>query len=269
MMAEKVIRSVSFAGAGNVAHHLAPAFSRAGCTIRHVISRTSGSAAILATAVNAQAATDISVFDDSTDLLVIAIPDNSIPEFADALQKTGRFQGIVVHTSGSQPLDVLSKRFEKCGVLYPLQSFSRYSSPPVDEVPFCIEASGQETSGLLKELASRISKDVRDINSDQRAVIHLSAVFASNFTNHMYALAADLLKASGVAPDILYPLIRETALRLCGQEPALLQTGPAVRGDQSTIQRHLEMLAKSPEIQEMYKTLSNSIAKLKQQQSKI
>ncbi len=264
MMAEKIIRSVSFAGAGNVAHHLAPAFSRAGCKIRHIISRTSGSAAILAAAVNAQAGTDISVFDDSTDLLVIAIPDNSIPEFADALQKTGRFQGVVVHTSGSQPLDVLSKRFAKCGVFYPLQSFSRYSNPMVDEIPVCIEASRPETAGLLKELASRISGDVRDINSDQRAVIHLSAVFASNFTNHMYALATDLLKPTGVAPDILYPLIRETALRLRGQDPAMLQTGPAVRGDQSTIQRHLEMLAKSPEIQEMYKTLSNSIAKLKQ-----
>ncbi|HPJ61774.1 DUF2520 domain-containing protein [Lentimicrobium sp.] len=263
MTAER-IRNISFAGAGNVAIHLAPALLGAGFRIRHIISHTASHAQSLAGITGAIASTDPCTLDNTTDLLILAIPDQSIGEFATELKKAGRFSGIVAHTSGTCPLSAISQHFSKAGVFYPLQTFSRFSAPEIRKVPVCIEANSPETETLLRQVAAAISGDVRVIDSERRALLHLSAVFVCNFPNHLYVIASRILKQSGIEEDILLPLIRETAMRLGDTDPLLLQTGPAVRGDLLTMQRHLQLLDGQPSFQKIYKILSESIEQFEQ-----
>lgn len=258
------VQRISFAGSGNVAWHLASALFRAGFEIKSVYSRNAESAGLLAAAVGAKLVTSVSEIDRETDLLILALPDQVIPEFSAELKRIGKFQGIVAHTSGSQSLDVLSRNHNMAGVIYPLQSFTRKSAPDISVVPFCIEGSSPQVAEILAEVAGSLSADVRFIDSARRASIHLAAVFACNFSNYLYAVSDCLLTRSAVNPDILLPLIRETAGRLKGGDAASLLTGPAVRKDWSTIDKHLSMLQHYPDLVELYKTLSNHIVKLKE-----
>jgi predicted short-subunit dehydrogenase-like oxidoreductase (DUF2520 family) len=255
-----MINKVSIAGSGNVAMHIAPALSAAGVKVVSIYSRNLQHASSLAALAGAIPVDHISLLDDNAELLLIALPDKVIPEFASQLKQNGNFLGIVAHTCGSQPLSVLSDLFDKAGVFYPLQSFSRFSQPDIKEVPFCIEASNNELALNLSELAGRISGTVRFLDSQQRAIVHLAAVFACNFSKHMYALSADILEKEGIKADILQPLIRETANRLGDLHPGMLQTGPAVRGDFQTIDSHLKLLKEFPELKPVYMQISDSIA---------
>lgn len=262
-MSGKGIRKISFAGAGNVAGNLAPALYKAGFEIKYILSRNLDHAIRLASVVNAKPVVSIEEIDNDTDLLILALPDHAIPGFALNVKNAGKFTGILAHTSGSQSLGSITQHHAKGGVFYPLQSFTRLTKPEIQEIPFCIEGASPDIETSLAMLAGSLSRDVRIIDTNQRASIHLAAVFASNFTNYMYSVADCLLAKTEVDPDILLPLIRETALRINGGDAAGLQTGPAVRGDWSTIDMHLNMLRGNPEIKEIYKTISDLIVKLK------
>ncbi len=172
---------------------------------------------------------------------------------------------LVASTSGSVHINEISRYFSKCGVLYPLQSFTLKTNPDPHTVPFCIEATDVETAGLLKHLASMISKDVRDVDSNQRILIHMAAVFASNFTNHMMAIAEDVIDKAEQNFDILRPLINETVERLAKFSPSEVQTGPAVRNDKETLDKHIELLGSiaKKEFSEIYSLISESILKKK------
>jgi predicted short-subunit dehydrogenase-like oxidoreductase (DUF2520 family) len=254
------MKHISIAGSGNVATHLAHAFVCAGIKIDKIYSRNLKHAFKLASTVGALAVDNVAEFENTSQVLLIALPDRVIPYFAGELQQAGNFHGIVAHTCGSQPLSVLGSVFEKAGVFYPLQTFNRFNKPDMRQVPFCIEGSGDEVQEMLARLAGLISADVRFIDSYQRAMLHLAAVFACNFTNHMYALSADILKNAGVGHDILRPLILETAQQVGTMNPGFSQTGPAVRGDLVTMTFHQEVLKDFPHLQELYQQISESIA---------
>jgi predicted short-subunit dehydrogenase-like oxidoreductase (DUF2520 family) len=260
-------KGISIAGSGNVATHLAKAFFDAGVRIEQIFSRNLSHAEALAQKVGARAVDRPELISNDAGVLILALPDEAIEPFAAEVNAAGHFDGIVAHTSGTQPLSAL-RMFENSGVFYPLQSFSRFSNPLMKEVPFCLEAVNSETLQHLTSLASLISENVREVCSAQRAVLHLAAVFACNFSNHMYAISADLLKDAGIDGSILKPLIRETANRLTDIHPALLQTGPAVRGDGSTMGKHKQLLENYPVYREIYKMLSNSIVSAKEKTKK-
>lgn len=254
------IEHISIAGSGNVARHLAQAFVRAGIKLDFIYSRHLSHAFKLADMVDAIATDHVADFNNTSQILLIALPDRVIPGFAHELQQSGNFQGIVAHTCGSQSLSILDTLFEKAGVFYPLQTFNRFNKPSMAHVPFCIEGNSKGVNEILANLAGLISADVRFIDSQQRALLHLAAVFACNFTNHMYALSADILENAGVGYDILRPLIVETALQVGELNPGFSQTGPAVRGDIPTMTYHQEMLKNSPDLKELYQQISESIA---------
>lgn len=259
-MIQKIER-VTVAGSGNVATHLAKALVEAGIKIEQIYSRNLEHASSLAAVVGATAVNDVARLDSDAQMLLIALPDRVIPEFALDLKEKSSFSGIVAHTCGSQPLSVLDTVFSKAGVFYPLQTFNRFNHPDMAKVPFCIEGSYDEVKDALAGLARLISEDVRFIDSRQRANLHLAAVFACNFTNHMYALSADILENAGVGPDILRPLIMETTQQIGELHPGLMQTGPAVRGDASTMAFHQELLQNHPEVSELYRQISESIVR--------
>ena len=255
----KYSRIVMF-GAGNVAVHLARALSGAGYRIAQVFSRTEASARPLAEELKAEVITKPADFDTSTDIIIFALNDSVLPDIVNKINFSGQ---LALHVSGGLGMDVFKDKAENYGVMYPLQSFSKFRAINFQDVPLFIEANSPKNLANLKMLASTISAKVLLADSLQRRQLHLSAVFASNFVNHFYALSAELIKNSGFSFDLLKPIILETTLKaLESGNPMLSQTGPAVRRDKEVIDKHLEMLATTPDWQNLYTFVTNSIVKL-------
>ncbi|MXV37738.1 DUF2520 domain-containing protein [Flavobacteriaceae bacterium Ap0902] len=247
--------TVTILGAGNVAHHLARAFVENTIEVKQIYNRTLHKAQSIGENNRIPFTDKISEL-DRADIFVIASSDSAISElsmhipFDDAL---------VVHTSGSIPMDIL-KRHERYGVLYPLQTFSKGRELEYDEIPFYIEASNEEDAELLKKLAKRISNRVYITDSKQRAELHLSAVWASNFVNHMYYIAAEMAEKAGMSFDHLLPLIEETAAKVQDLSPKDAQTGPAKRNDKIVLEKHESLIDNSFYL-DLYQRISHSITK--------
>ena len=160
-------------------------------------------------------------------------------------------------------MEILKKYSTNHGVFYPLQTFSKNKSLLFEGIPLLVEGSSPGVEKSLLELGEKISGNVHLVHSQGRRTLHLAAVFACNFSNYLYSVASDLLKEQGLSFDLLKPLIRETAMKLESQSPAEAQTGPAARGDMNIIARHLEMLSGKPQLEEIYKILSQEIGKTK------
>ena len=170
--------------------------------------------------------------------------------------------GIWVHTAGSIPMNIFSSFTENYGVFYPLQTFSKTRDVDFSRIPVFIEGKNDEIVSSLKETAEKITSDVRDADSGQRKELHLAAVFACNFTNHMYAIAAKLIEDKGLAFDSIRPLIAETAAKIEEIEPYKAQTGPAIRYDEGVINKHLALL-QNDTFKDIYSLLSKSIHEFK------
>ncbi|GGI23974.1 Rossmann-like and DUF2520 domain-containing protein [Pedobacter mendelii] len=243
-------------GSGNVATHLASALKTAGEEIVQVFSPSLINAKLLAEKVNAEPVDDLSKINKLADLYIISVKDDAIAKVAGSLKT---IDGLVVHTSGTTDINVLSSILKNAGVFYPLQTFSKSKVVNFAVIPLCLEATDAKHLEILKVLARKISHKVYEMGGEKRKVLHLAAVFACNFTNHLYSLANQILIANDLDFDIIRPLIAETADKILIDLPENVQTGPAVRSDESTIEKHLTMLADLPELQEIYQTLSSSI----------
>jgi predicted short-subunit dehydrogenase-like oxidoreductase (DUF2520 family) len=246
-------------GSGNVATHLGAAFKNAGHGIVQVYSRDIQHAALLAYHVQAEAIDDLQQVNPETELFIIAVKDDAINELAVQLVA---FNKPIVHTSGGTDISVLTAYTHNAGVFYPLQTFSKIKELDFRTVPLCVEGGSQDVITLLTELAQSVSDQVYQVNSAQRSILHLSAVFACNFPNYLYALAHDLLARHHLSFDMLRPLIMETAGKVQDNIPLDVQTGPAVRNDVNTMSRHLEMLQNEPVLQQIYELLSQGIIKM-------
>jgi predicted short-subunit dehydrogenase-like oxidoreductase (DUF2520 family) len=243
-------------GAGNVATHLAKAMQQADLQIDQIWSHQYKNSEQLAKEVNAKPIVELSEINKQADLAVVSIKDDAIAEIATQLRE---FKGCIVHTSGSVNINVFSQIADNYGVLYPLQTFSKNKEINFSNVPLCLEANNQKTLQLLHHIASLLSNSVFEIDSQKRTILHLAAVFACNFTNHMYALANQIVSKNDLPFDILKPLITETAAKVQNALPLQVQTGPAVRHDETTLQKHEELLKQMPQLLEIYKTLSEDI----------
>jgi len=247
---------IVFIGSGNVATHLAIAFRAMGADILQVWSKDGKNAGILAALTKAEPISTWEALDLNADYYIIAVNDRAIPMVASQLKGV---KGIVLHTSGATSIDALAGIGSGYGVLYPLQTFSRTKSLDLKQVPFCIEADRTETFEKLSAIAHLLSPLVSEVSSEQRKVLHLAAVFACNFSNHLYHLSSQLLEQHHLKFDLLKPLILETANKIQSSSAAEVQTGPAVRNDQHTMEKHLDLLKNTPALQDIYQLLSNSI----------
>ncbi len=247
-------------GAGNVATHLSIASKQAGFPIKCVYSKTIKAAKELALKVDSQYTDDLRGIPLEADLYIIAVKDEIIELIVDDLKLD---YGTVVHTAGSISIDIFKKKFQNYGVFYPLQTFSKSREISFENIPICIEANNELLENKLLSLASNLSKRVYKIDSEKRKSLHLAAVFACNFSNHMFSIAQEIIKHSGISFDLLKPLIKETAQKAIDQEPLNAQTGPAIRNDENVILKHLEMLKDSPDFKKIYRFVSDSIFNLK------
>ncbi len=184
---------------------------------------------------------------------IVAVSDNAITEVSSKLKVTS---GLVVHTSGAASINTLQTKVHK-GVFYPLQSFSKAKKIDFKKIPFCLEAERDTDFKTLEKLAQSIGQKTYSLNSQQRQYLHVAAVFVNNFTNHLFKVGNDICDAHDIPFEILFPLIRETALKVEKMHPKLAQTGPAIRKDSKTIEIHLERLNEKQ--QTIYKLLTKSI----------
>lgn len=243
-------------GSGNVATHLAKALKSKGEEIVQVYSQNLDNATLLAQSIATDAIGDLNEINQNADLYIISVKDDAIESVAKSLKNV---TGLVVHTSGTTDINILSSQVTKAGVFYPLQTFSKSKEVSFENIPLCIEANDDSQLTILSNLAAKISREVYKLNGEKRKVLHLAAVFACNFPNHLYALANKILSQNGLDFEIIRPLIAETADKVMSNLPENVQTGPAVRADESTLNKHLSMLTDMPELQNIYQTLSDSI----------
>ena len=192
------------------------------------------------------------------DVYIISVSDNAIAEVSSNLPFTNK---LVVHTSGTSELSVLDSKNRK-GVFYPLQTFSKDKEIDFTSIPICLEAENEEDFKTLENVAQTLSQKVFAISSEQRKSLHVAAVFVCNFVNHMYTIGNQICEENNVPFEVLQPLILETANKISTLKPQAAQTGPALRNDTKTINKHLEFLQES-NYQELYKLLTQSIQNVK------
>lgn len=249
------MRSVVIIGAGNVAFHLTRALIQNTVNVRQIFNRTLFKAQELGEANNIKYTDKISEL-EKADLYIIAASDSAVEELSHYIPFDDT---LVVHTSGSLSTSVLKGDYRK-GVFYPFQTFTKRKNLRYEEVPFFVEAENKEDEEALYKLADKISNEVHRVDSAKRLKVHLSGIWASNFVNHMYQIAQDICKEADLPFDVLRPLIEETALKVQDLEPFDAQTGPARRGDEIIINKHLEILEDS-RLQQLYRLLSDSIVR--------
>ncbi len=242
--------SIAIIGTGNVAEHLFNAFLQPQkVRVVQVVGRNKGRF----TKFSSEATTDDFTQIGDADIYIIAVADDAIAEIAQFLSQKN---GLVVHTSGSTNMNTIQN--ENRGVFYPLQTFTEGKPVNFDSIPICIEAQHDSSLKLLHNLASLISKKVHEIDSQKRKKLHLAAVFANNFTNHLYGIGEAICQEIGVSFDLLRPLILETAEKVQTLSPRDAQTGPARRGDAKSMENHLNLLKNKKQI-ELYTLLSEAI----------
>jgi len=252
------ISTISIIGSGNVATALGLALSQSGYKIVEVFSPNIANSKLLSSKIGCNYVESIEKLNPNSDLYIIATPDK---EVGNVSSKLVGVEGIIVHTSGSEPIVGFSKYSNNYGVFYPLQTFTIENNVSFKIIPICIEGSNEKTSSLLKRLANSISDHVVVLNSKQRQLLHLAAVMVNNFSNYFYDMAHNILDKNDIDFALLHPLIKETANKIDKVIPSNAQTGPARRNDVQTIATHLELLNKYPEYSKLYSLLSNQIIK--------
>jgi predicted short-subunit dehydrogenase-like oxidoreductase (DUF2520 family) len=245
-------------GAGKLATQLMPALEKEGYDIVQVYSRTISHAKSLAHHLhNSTFTDDISKIREGADLYFFAIKDDAIEMVAGQTRYLENDQSVFVHSSGILPMDALP--FRRRGIFYPLQTFSPSHAVDWKNTPLLITAAEEAITAALFNLAEKISNLVYKVGDNDRAVLHVAAVFANNFTNHMLTLAEEICNTHNVSFDILRPIIQETIVKALEVGPANSQTGPAIRGDQHTIEKHLSMLKDDAKLRELYQKITESI----------
>ncbi|MBM3419866.1 MAG: DUF2520 domain-containing protein [Bacteroidetes bacterium] len=252
------VSSIAIIGSGRVAGALARSFHRAGLRISAVISRNEKTAADLALTVGSISGSEYRI-PPGTSIVIIAVPDSAIGHVASGLKTDG--DTVVVHTSGSTGIDVFPDGIPGYGVIYPLQTFTEGRELDMKQIHYFTEASSKDVHSLIDEVTRLLGPHIHHIDSESRRVLHLSAVFVSNFVNHMLYAGMSIAGEHDIDRMVFGPLIRETVQKAIEIGPVAAQTGPAIRNDISTIEKHLLMLSFSDDLSNLYRVISDSIIK--------
>jgi predicted short-subunit dehydrogenase-like oxidoreductase (DUF2520 family) len=245
--------NITLIGSGNVATVLGKRLAGAGHRIVQVLSPRN--AATLAALLGAEPIADEKDLNMEADLYLLTAGDTAVYTLAETLRLG---DALVAHTAGSIPLNALQDVSKKHGVFYPLQSLRKEAEPV--RIPLLIDGSDEVVRTTLFDLAVGISDQVQYCGDLDRQFFHIGAVIVNNFPNYLYTLTAKYLQDKGLEFDFLLPLLSETVGRLEAFSPAEMQTGPAVRGDIGTLDRHRELLRGYPELGVWYDLFSEKIA---------
>ncbi|HMK03952.1 MAG TPA: Rossmann-like and DUF2520 domain-containing protein [Ferruginibacter sp.] len=242
-------------GSGNVASVLGRLLKKNNHEIIQVISRNAQHAQTLAAELQCPFSDINNTVDTNADIYLVAVNDGALYELNKSFHLGNK---LVLHTAGSVPQDILKDISVNYGVLYPLQSLRKEMDYPHD-IPLLVDGNTEETLTLTEDFARTISGTVARACDEERLKLHVAAVIVSNFTNHLYALAEEFCKKEKVDFSMLAPLIRETAERIMTHSPTEVQTGPALRNDIFTLDKHLRILSEHPRLRYVYLKLTDSI----------
>ncbi len=251
-----MIKKITLIGSGNVAHNLGKAFLLNGLEVSEVYSRTKTNAKVLAEKLEANYTNNLNELNQESDLYIIATSDNAIEKIANELKLGNK---LVVHTSGSVGIEVLKNASKNYGSFYPLQTFTKTHQADFSEVPICIEGNNKESLKALSQIAGKLTNTVNELSSAQRQKLHLAAVFVSNFANYMQVIGEELCEEQQVDFELLKPLIKEVFEKNQTAKAIDNQTGPALRGDSFTMNKHLELLKDKKELKKLYQLISELI----------
>lgn len=246
------MKNIVLIGSGNLATQLSLSLVNNGYNIIQVWSQNLKNANKLANKLNCNATDSLKNL-VKADLYIIAVKDDKIKSIVNTIAVDD-----IVHTSGGTDIDIFENRFNNFGVFYPLQTFNKEIDINFDNIPICIEANNKEFVSKLNKLAESLSKSITVLNSKQRKKLHVAAVFACNFSNHMYTNAYNLLKEDNIDFKLLIPLINQTILKLNDNKPEDVQTGPAKRKDVKLIKHQLEIIS-NKKTKDLYQFITNSI----------
>ncbi|MFZ9661366.1 MAG: Rossmann-like and DUF2520 domain-containing protein [Chitinophagaceae bacterium] len=253
-------------GSGNVAWSLGHSLHSSGHKILQIISRNSDTGAMLSKELSSEFVllSDCNFTFSKDTICIIAYPDDILRDISKIYQLNNC---IAVHTAGSVSMNILSGISLRYGVFYPLQTL-KTGIRVQNEYPILIDANDPETLLILNSLASSISNKVERADDTKREKVHLAAVIVNNLVNHLYTLTSEYCKRQNIDFHLLMPLLYETISRIEWSSPSLVQTGPAVRNDQKTINRHIKLMDEFPDLQNIYKMISESIQKYYHQLNK-
>lgn len=243
-------------GSGNIAEHLLRAFSKSSiCKVIQIFSRN------ISTGEELNSKFDVEVTNSfnklkKADLYLISVSDSAIHEVSKSLIFKNR---LVAHTSGATGINSIDDN-NRQAVFYPLQSFTKGKLINFSEIPICIETKNNDDCDTLMEIANSVSNTVSKVSSEQRQYLHASAVFVNNFTNHLFHIGKEIADHHNVNFDLLKPLIKETVDKLDYKSPKEAQTGPAIRGDKKTMEKHLKLIPDETH-KEIYRLITESIFK--------
>ncbi|MDI9364094.1 MAG: DUF2520 domain-containing protein [Flavobacterium sp.] len=243
-------------GTGNVATVLCKLMYKNGHRIKQIVGRDAEKLTQLATLVQAESCMNIANIRLDANIYIIAVIDDAVANVVNELHLRDK---LLIHTAGSLSKQVLQKASSNYGVMWPLQTL-RKETEHLPEIPFIVDGNSELVVNKLQEFAKTLSNKCFVANDEARIKLHLGAVVVSNFTNHLFALADDFYKKELLNFKLLLPLINETVLRLANYAPNDVQTGPAIRGDFETIEKHLTLLNDYPQLQQFYEAFSKSIA---------
>ena len=243
-------------GSGNVAYHLAKAFTQNNIKVSQIFGRNEVELNKISEELNIPYSTKELA---DADLYLISVSDSAVEQVSDLIKTE---KALVAHTSGSLPIETLNGDYRKAS-FYPLQTFSKTKNLEYSKIPFFIEAENQIDEKSLFELASLISDNVETSDYEKRKYIHLTAVFACNFVNHLFARAKEISDSQDLDFNYFIPLIDETVEKIHHLEPKSAQTGPAVRGDKRVLKLHEELITDKEHLK-IYQLMNESIKKMYQ-----
>ncbi|MBX2887930.1 MAG: DUF2520 domain-containing protein [Ferruginibacter sp.] len=246
---------IALVGTGNIATTLGRLIQSKGHHIVHVAGHTLQHAQELAVEMGCSYSEIKDAHNAEADIYIIAVSDYAIQEVANQLHIN---PAIAVHTAGAESIHILKNISSRYGVLYPLQSL-RKEINQIPEIPFLIDGNTMESLVVLKNFADSLSNNVTKAGDEERLRLHTAAVIVSNFTNHLYDIAESFCKGEQVDFNLLKPLIMETAKRITVDSPHDVQTGPAIRKDVITMDKHLRLLSAYPKIRTLYLRITDSI----------
>ena len=246
---------ITLIGSGNVATTMGRKIYQSGHIIHQVYSKTAGHAAHLAEQLDTTAVSSAAEINHDADLYILAVSDSVLDGVHEWLQLGEK---LVVHTAGSVPMEVLKHVSVNYGILYPLQTLRKELNTNTT-LPVLVDANDEWNRAKLYGFAQSFADSVAYANDEERSKLHLAAVISNNFRNYLFAMAEDYCEKEGVDFKMIVPLLEETVKRLVTASAAATQTGPAIRRDEKTIGKHLEMLANYPVLKKFYEMFSEAI----------
>ena len=254
-------RKVTIIGSGNVAEAFARAIALSDNTLVQVYARNRARGEAVAALGGGEWCGEAEAL-AAADVYLICVSDRAVAEVAAKLPFAQT--AIVAHTAGCGTLEMLPATARRA-VIYPFQTFTAGRKVDMRKVYLFIEAEQQSVYDEAAAFARSLSDRVMAADVNQRAKIHLTGVVACNFVNNLYATAAEILQSAELPFDVVAPLIEETAAKaIASATPAAVQTGPAVRGDEGTMERHRELIGQNELLRTIYDNISENICRIRE-----